>query len=742
LRVYAILEIGIGFCGVAVLHFMPAISHWYAGHVGSDLVGILTRGGVAAVCLLPPTILMGATLPAVARWIESTPAGVASLGVLYGGNIAGAVFGCLLAGFYLLRVHDVETATWVAVSINFAVAAVGLVLAARAPHRPPSGASEGSPVTPVHGAGAVYLTIALSGLCALGAEVVWTRLLSLLLGGTVYTFAIILAVFLVGLGIGSSVGSSIARHSPRPRLALGTCQMLLAAAIAWTAWQLSDSLPYWPIDLTLTDDAWLTFQLDLVRCAWAVFPAAFLWGASFPLALGAVSSAGSDAGRLVGQVYAANTVGAIAGAVGVSVLFIRWVGTQHTQQVLIGISALAAVLALVPPLFARSGDGVISPASIACRVGGAFAIAAALGGAGWLAWRVPDVSGELIAYGRFVAREVGRAMIDYKGEGMNSSVAVSISEGGTRSFHVSGKVEASSEPQDMRLQRMLGHIPAVFHPHPRKVLVVGCGAGVTAGSFVVHPEVERIVICELEPLIPKVVVNYFSQENHNVVTDPRVQLVIDDARHFILTTTEKFDVITSDPIHPWVKGAATLYTEEYLELCRQHLNPGGVISQWVPLYESNTAAVKSEIATIFKVFPHASIWGNDVSGEGYDVVLLGHAEPMRIDVDKLQERLNRSDHALVAESLSEVGFQTALDLVSTYAGQASDLEKWLKDAEINRDRNLRLQYLAGMGSNLYHERRIYDEILSHRGYPDGLLVATDKSREELMRRMGLVKPAP
>jgi len=160
----------------------------------------------------------------------------------------------------------------------------------------------------------VYVAIAISGLCALGAEVIWTRLLSLMLGATVYTFSIILAVFLIGLGIGSGLGSLLARTAVRPRIALGCCQALLVAAIAWAAYVLACSLPYWPIDPTLATNPWFTFQLDLLRCAWAILPAAGLWGASFPLALAAVAAPGQDAGRLVGGVYAANTVGAILGA--------------------------------------------------------------------------------------------------------------------------------------------------------------------------------------------------------------------------------------------------------------------------------------------------------------------------------------------------------------------------------------------------------------------------------------------
>src|SRR5262249_35622340 len=157
--------------------------------------------------------------------------------------------------------------------------------------------------------------------------------------------------------------------------------------------------------------------------------------------------------------------------------------------------------------------------------------------------------------------------------------------------------------------------------------------------------------------------------------------VYDDARHYILTTKEKFDIITSDPIHPWVKGAATLYTKEYLELCKQHLNPGGIVTQGVPLYESNPETVQSEMATLFDVFPNATIWGNDVGGGGYDCVVLGYVDEMHLDAEKLQERLDRVDHSAVASSLLEVGFDSAIDLLATYAGQAVDLQPWVKDAQ-------------------------------------------------------------
>ncbi len=292
----------------------------------------------------------------------------------------------------------------------------------------------------------------------------------------------------------------------------------------------------------------------------------------------------------------------------------------------------------------------------------------------------------------------------------------------------------------MRLQRMLGHIPALVYPQPRSVLVVGCGAGVTASSFVVHPGVERIVICELEPLIPQVVATYFEVENHFVIKDRRVEVVYDDARHYILTTKENFDVITSDPIHPWVKGAAVLYTREYFELCKKRLKPGGVITQWVPLYESNAEAVKSEVATFFEVFPEGSVWGNDQGGYGYDTVLLGQVGPLQINVDELVARLKREDHRAVVNSLSDVGLGSAFDLLSTYAAGAGDLRPWLADAQINRDRNLRLQYLAGMAASDYSEGAIFREILSHRKYPKQVFGASATTTEELKKRLPQKSP--
>jgi spermidine synthase len=779
LRVYAFLELGIGIIGVAVLFGMPLLADIYTNYFWH---GVMSRAIVAAVCLLPPTLLMGATLPAIARWVETTPEGVSWMGFFYGGNIAGAVFGCLLAGFFLLRVYDMPTATFAAVAINFAVSAFAIFLASRTSHKVLSDERPRHSLEHVPRAGAVYLTIAISGMCALGAEVVWTRLLSLLLGATVYTFSIILAVFLVGLGIGSSLGAVMARTAARPRIALGICQMLLAGGVAWAAFMIYQSLPYWPINPSIWTGEWgpwYSFQMDLLRAAWTILPAAILWGASFPLALAAVASRGQDPGRMVGSVYAANTVGAIVGSLAFSMIVIPSIGTQWAQRLLIIFSAVSALIALAPLFFVSKTEEepgekpgpqpLFSPAAVALTM-------LALVLAGFLARAVVQVPWILVAWGRFSATWVSQCVpgivpessvpvnnggsvlryCTFVGEGMNVSVAVTKTTSGWRYFHGAGKVQASSEKQDMRLQRMLGHLSALARGNPedvRDVLVVACGAGVTAGSFIPYPNVKRIEICDIEPLVPKVVTPMFGKENYHIadgidkenphiVNGKSVRVIYDDGRHYIRTLPKdaKYDVITSDPIDPWVKGCAALNTIEYYQMCRAHLKPGGVMSLWIPLYESNIDSAKSVISTFFQVFPNGILFSNDMNGEGYDAVLLGTVEPARIDVDAVQRLLDRGDYRPVKDSLMEVGFGgstgsseswpnqrgVAVDLLATYAGRAEDLQEWMKDAQINTDRNLRLQYLAGMWLNSYIGTAILTDILRFYRFPDRVFVGSEE----------------
>ena len=575
LKVVAALEAGIAIFGIAIPIALPYIQQFYLTLAEPGAGAITLRAVVCFLVLTPPTMLMGATLPAIAKG-----RGAESVGYFYMANLAGGAAGTVLAGFYLLRVYDTVIATAVAVTLNLVIAAVLFRLA-----RDAGDASEASdardapyahgthPYTP--GLVPVYIAAALSGFTALGAEVVWTRQLSLLFGASVYTFSLILAVFLGGLGIGGLAGTRLSRRV-RAADALGLVQALLAGAIAFGAYAIVNVLPHWQPTAQFLPQVRTTpslmFPYDALRCAFALLPATILWGASFPLTLACTERSRSAAGRTadfgshVARTNAINTAGALAGAIAFTLIGIPLLGSHNSQQLLVISAAVSSLVLLLS----------IPPSARTRRL----AVIAGITSLGF--WMVPAVPGQLIAYGRSVNSWDSIARFLYLAEGATASVAVTEGKAGARQFHIAGKVEASDMDIDMRLERMLGHVPALLHPNPKSILIVGVGAGVTAGALSIHPEVERIVICEIEPMVPRSAQAYFGEENHHVFDDPRVQLVFDDARHFLQTTDEKFDIITSDPIHPWVRGAATLYSLEYLTLAKNHLTPGGVVTQWIP----------------------------------------------------------------------------------------------------------------------------------------------------------------
>ncbi len=727
LRVYAALEIGIGVFGLLMPLVLPAVRFVYVGLVGYGALGIALRAAIAAVLLLPPTALMGATLPAIARRYRAGRHGMSGLAALYAANTVGAVIGSLLCAFYLLAVWDVWVATLFAAALNFAVGWSAWRLARVTP-----GEAAPSAVAPpqaiLHGtseAKVVYLAAAFSGMTALGAQVVWTRLLTLLFGATVYAFAIILAVFLAGLGTGSVYASHLLRRGKNPLHALAFTQVALVPALLLAAWLLAQVLPYAspPASTPVT----ALHALHVLRAMGVIFPAAMLWGMSFPFALAAAGSRHGDTGRSSGYVYAANTVGAIVGALTTSFLAIPISGTRRAQQILVVLAAVSAA-ALSHAIRRSRGKGSmtgdrslpwLSPSS--ALVLGVLAAAV-----------LPGLSTAFQAHGRYIWWVDSRDQYPYVSEGAASTVAVHIAPSGTRNFHVSGRVEASSNPNDMRLQRLLGHLSALAHPRPESVLVVGLGAGVTAGALTLHPEVKRIVICEIEPRVAGAA-NQFGRENYQVLADPRVQMVFDDARHFLATTRERFDVITSDPIHPWVRGNSVLFSREYYAIVGARLKPHGIATQWVPLYETDEEAIRIQMQTFTNAFPSATVWNSASSGKGYDVVLLGSALPLRLDLGAIQKRMDGRPQ--IGASLREVKIGSAVDLVATYATSGHDMRSWLADTPVNRDFSLKLEYISGLALNRKQADPIYSHMVAGRSYPETLFAAPPEMDAELRRRL-------
>ncbi len=712
LRTLAWLELGTAVCGIAVLYGLPRLGDAYAAFAGPGWGGAGLRLIVAAVCLLPPTVLMGATLPAAARFVEATPEGVRRLGLFYAANAAGAAGGALLAAFYLLRAHDSAVATWVAVAANGAAAIASLLAAHRAAPRRAQRRDAHAEIAVAAWPG--YAAIAISGMTALSAEALWTREIALVIGGTVYTFAAIVAVLLAGLAGGAAAGASLARRAPNA--AFAACQWLACAALAWSAYAIAHSLHLWPTDGEIARADGAALGRTLLRIAAAVLPAALVWGASFPLAL-AVVARGRDSSRLAGGVYAANTCGAIVGALATTFVLVPVLGGRATLQILIGLAAASGLLIAVRA--ARRPSGALAAAGVS---------AAALA----LVTVVPGVPPKLTAFGRFVDTRAAESEVLYTGEGVSASIAVTREPGGALAYHNAGKTQASTYAEDMRLQRMLGHLATLGADEPRTVLVIGMGAGITAGAASLDPAVRHLVVAEIEPLVPAVAQRYFAVQNFGVVDDSRVEIRLDDGRHVLATSRETFDAITSDPLDPWVKGAAALYTREFWRLCKSKLSAGGAVTAFLQLYETSDTAVQSEIATFFEAFPHGALFANTRDGMGYDAVLFGRADDAPLDLDRIEARLGSAGYARVALSLREVGFASATELLATYAGDATALEAWLRAAPINTDRNLRLQYLAADGLNEARASAIFDALVaSGRASTDASFVGAPYRLERL-----------
>ncbi len=742
LRVYAALELAIGAIGGTLPWWLPPVSNWYLQVADESLTGISARAAVAAVAILPATILMGATLPAVARWVKSTPEGLSQLGVFYGANTIGAVLGCLAAGFVLLPQTDAVFTSHVAAGINGLIAIAAFALAAVTPYQPAVKAEGADTTTQQNAPAIVCVVIALSGFAALGAEVVWTRLLSLLFGSTVYTFAIILAVFLAGLGIGSTVAARWVKRTSRPLYWLAVAQLAIVCLGPYANFVITRVVPYWERPSVVeTQDVFAVFAHDTLRTALAVLPSTFFWGASFPLALAAAGRGQGDSGRLVGQIYAANTLGAIIGSLVVSATLVPWIGSQYTQQVIVLASGAAAALAFgaarrLPaaaangnePPFLFTTQGRYAPLMIA--------VVAAL-------VVVVPPSG---MFGRSLHPALWNSVYRhvFEREGRTATVVVQQHESSDfRAICIGGKVEASNFAPDLRCQRLLGHLPALVHGAPKKVLIVGLGTGTTAGCFVIHPEVDEIVICEIEPVVTEVASRYFGKENNRVVDDLRTTIHFDDARHFLATTDQKFDIITSDPINSWIRGAATLYSTEYFELCKQHLNPGGVVVQWIPLYEKDRATAKCELGTFLEAFRHATLWTSWRSSDGpdlrHDIIAVGQLEPTTLDLARLDRRIQANEK--LKAKLEEVNLATIAGLMAQFAGRGEDLRPWLAGAEINRDASLRLEYLAGLSLWMAQADAIFQEIAAYRRYPADILRNDAAYKDDILQRLGLPKTA-
>ncbi|HEX4825666.1 MAG TPA: fused MFS/spermidine synthase [Candidatus Polarisedimenticolaceae bacterium] len=692
LRMFAMLEAGIGVYALLLPWLLKLTDLLYAALwpalPDSFLVRSIVRFVLCLALLLVPTMLMGATLPALGRGLLSRRDSIGvGIGLLYFVNTLGASIGCFLAGFLMLPTLGLERTTWVAFAGNAFVATVAFLLDRRtSDDMPPAAADE----APAHETSPAWWPFAVtfgSGLAGLAFEVVWFRVLILVFGSTVYSFSAMLSVFLFGLALGSIGGGALADRVKSPVRLLAWTQggvalfsLLGALAVNWMPlrflkWLIAFGLDFHGINET-------KFLLSAI----VLLPAALLFGATFPLVVKLAPARGRGTGGRIGLVYVWNTVGAILGSFGAGFVLLPTIGMERTLVLVILVSAVLAVGTIA----AEKGSlqpKVVLPTGIALAAIAAIALFGprwnrALLGAGVYfepqnfidQGQKPTLDGVLADY----------QLMTYT-EGYNETI-ISYESPKGRFITVNGSTTASNHFEDMFIQRMLGDLPMALAPvKPKKACIICLGAGVTAGSIALY-DVDRLIGVEIEKGV-FVASRFFEKENNGLLDNPKLEVKIDDGKNYLKLTKEKFDVISSAPNFPSLTGSGALFSKEFFEIARARLAPGGVICQFVPIWRMQTVDVGTILGTFADVFPYVRVFHT-----GLSLVVLGRMEPFPpVDVAELTRRIGDPK---VAASLREIGVRGPIEFLSYYQFDEAEARKFSEGAPRNTDDRPRTEFFA------------------------------------------------
>lgn len=644
LRAYGLIEFGIAayaaafplFLEVLALVHIPLFRLFAEAPIALGLVRVILVAGL----LLAPTMLMGASLPLLTRALVRDVSRLGrEAGTLYGFNALGAAAGVYLATFFLIPNVGLTGGWLSAAALNAAVGGAALWGARRwqpIPDVPDN--ADASLDTPWQWT--VIIAYGCSGLAALGYEVVWTRLLVLLFGSSVYAFAVMLAGFLLGLGLGGLVGGWLAGRGRHPVVLAAALQVIIGATVlAGAPW--FDRLPRLFLEaFRVTGGTWwaLTTLEFLMALGLMIIPTTAM-GATFPF-VARILGAEHGAARAVGDAYAANTYGAIVGAAATGFALIPWLGFRGSLVALACLNTLAACLLLVRATSPGGWLRWVLPLP-------AVALAAVVSA-------LPPWSAKTMASGVYVyadrysaggfERLLDPQRVLFYREGMTATVAVM--EGRYRFLRVNGKTDAGDSPDNLT-QHLLAHVPLLLHPEPRSVLVVGLGTGITLGTTLLYP-IDRADTVEISPEVVEAS-RFFVEANGAALQDRRTRLHLLDARTWLMAGTTKYDVIISEPSNPWQTGNATLFTLEHYRLTRARLAPGGVFCQWLPFYRMDEADFAAAMRTFQTVFPDLTVWFS-----GGDVLLVGWTRPPAVDTPRF---LARSADARITRSLQETGIR-------------------------------------------------------------------------------------
>ncbi len=653
LRVYAALELLIAAFGISSPWLFSAARAFAAPPPGDSAFPAGTLA-LAFLLLLWPTLMMGATFPVLGRAVAAglAPQETARrVGLLYGWNTAGPFLGTLLAAYALLPAAGLRLATHTAAGANLALAGAALWLASRrgakAAAAPSPGAAErGEP--PLRQRGPLILCVLLTGCASIALQVLGTRLLITLLGASVFAFASVLAVFLLGIALGGACGGGWLARGERPLSSLAACCAALGGAVGLGLLLLrlrlgAEDPLLGARNLGHPEEAYglLGFLLSSGGLAALAFlPATLLSGAILPAAARACGSSPGALSRGLGALYAANTAGSVLGSLGAAFLLLPLLGLRMSLLVVACVALAAGLPALLAARRAAEKISVPLLAAVLCA-------AAALVGSGLRQGEAPGRAEGLT--GLFYAESPASSVKVFLARHASESEPV-------RCLAVNGKTVASSLFIDRRLQLLLGFISTLAHPGPHRILSIGLGTGMSSGALALSGA-ESVEIVELSRAVIDAC-PIFDEWTGRVLERRNVRAYVDDGRAFLQRSGDRYDVISADPIHPWVAGSAYLYTVEYYTLARAHLAPGGLMSQWIPLYELTTEDIAGIFATFSSVFPEVCAWLT-----GYDLVLLGSERPFVLDAERVQLALAREP---TRASLAQVGIYQPHDLLACF----------------------------------------------------------------------------
>ena len=656
------------------------------------LLGFLKFVAIA-ILVLPATTLMGATLPVLSRVVSRSARSVGGgVGALYAVNTFGAVAGTAACAFYMLPAFGMKRTLIANITLNVIVGVVAWLAGRRfGEARQEASAAPDEPTEAAHPSRALILAFAASGFAAMVLEVAWTRGLALVFGSSVYAYASMLTAFLLGLASGAASASRFLERRPRtdPRAALAFV-LVAAGLLSFGAAYAMQSLPRLSAEIFFrvspSPEGWWLAQVGLALLV--MFPTTYALGWVFPLVLEATGGARRTVASSVGRIYAANTLGTIFGAAAGGFLLIPLLGVGAT---LVGVAVVQVLLgaALLP-------GATVGTARVRGTWVAACFVAAGLCVALRPAWDVLLMNSGVYLYvneldetegwKRFIEIVRENNTVVYVRDGLTATVLVGYNPRPQDLYvTVNGKTDASSE-EDLQTQIMLGQIPLLFHPSPRDVLVIGLGSGITVGSVATHP-VEHIRVVEVEEAMVEAA-RLFGPYNHNVLDDSRVTLSINDARNELQFNPMDYDVIVSEPSNPWMTVASNLFTEEFFQIGRSRLRPGGIFGQWIQTYGLPPPNLKSILAGFHRAFPHVLVFGTCGNS---DLLVIGSERPLVLDTAAMDQRISR---LWVSAEFARVDMRSALDVSALLHTGGESLTELVRGVTANTDDNGLVEFAA------------------------------------------------